>query len=133
MAERNQASRPEKTFKTSAPRGVKFGSGYVDRAKERGDEEDDDREERLKALEKSLKDEEIDQDTYERLRFQIAGGDLSSTHLVKGLDFKLLKRIREGEDVYGESKTESEAPEEPSEEVDDEFDKLETQTVQSVE
>ncbi|KAK0392647.1 hypothetical protein NLU13_2142 [Sarocladium strictum] len=135
IAERNQASRSQKTFKTSAPRGVKLGSGYVDRAKERGDEEADDREERLKALEKSLKEEEIDQVTYERLRFQIAGGDLSSTHLVKGLDFKLVKRIREGEDVYGEKKTEAEAedPEKPDEGVDDEFDKLEHQTVQAVE
>lgn len=135
MAERNQANRPQKTFKTSAPRGVKLGSKYVDRAKDRVDEGADDREERLKALEQSLKDEEIDQETYERLRFQIAGGDLSSTHLVKGLDFKLLKRIREGEDVYGETKTDGpEAePEEPAEDVDDEFDKLETQEVHSVE
>jgi hypothetical protein len=131
MAERNQANRPQKKFKTSAPRGVKLGSGYVDRSKDRSEEEADDREERLKALEKSYKDEEIDQETYERLRFQIAGGDLSSTHLVKGLDFKLLKRIREGEDVYGEKKKEDATPEGPEEDVDDEFDKLETQEPQA--
>jgi hypothetical protein len=136
MAERHQLNRPQKTFKTSAPRGVKLGSGYIDRAKERGEGDADDREERLEALEKSYKDEEIDQETYERLRFQIAGGDLSSTHLVKGLDFKLLKRIREGEDVYGEKETDDVPPEaegEPSEDVDDEFEKLETQTVQAAE
>jgi hypothetical protein len=131
MAERNQANRPQKRFKTSAPKGVRLGSGYVDRSKERSEEEADDREERLKALEKSYKDEEIDQETYERLRFQIAGGDLASTHLVKGLDFKLLKRIKEGEDVYGEKKEVEAAPDESEENVDDEFDMLETQEPQT--
>lgn len=46
-------------------------------------------------------------------------------YFVKGFDFKLLKCIREGEDVYGESKMESEVFEEFLEEVDDEFDKFE--------
>lgn len=138
LAERNQASRPQKTFKTSAPKGVKLSSEYTDRTKSRNVEASDDREERLKALEESYKEEEIDRETYERLRFQIAGGDLSSTHLVKGLDFKLLERIRKGEDVYGEKKSEEQEKEatpeeeEPTADVDDEFEKLETQDVRAV-
>lgn len=112
---------------------MKLGEGYTDRSQTRQSEEDD-REERLKALEKALKDEEIDQATYEKLRFQIAGGDLESTHLVKGLDFKLLERIRKGEDVYGNKGTEKDSTQEAAEEddVDDEFDRLEEQDVQAI-
>ena len=88
-------------------------------------------------MEEALKEEKIDQETYDKLRYQIAGGDLSSTHLVKGLDFELLKRIRNGEDVYGNKKEEAEVEEEQEEEpepdVDDEFDQLEKQDVQAVE
>ncbi|KAL6800289.1 hypothetical protein J3E68DRAFT_435643 [Trichoderma sp. SZMC 28012] len=133
LAERNQALNPPKKFKTSVPKGVKLGEGYVDRSQVRESEEDD-REERLKALEKSFKDEEIDQATYEKLRFQIAGGDLSSTHLVKGLDFKLLERIRKGEDVYGNKGAEKDSAEEApiEDDVDDEFDRLEEQDVQAI-
>lgn len=112
---------------------MKLGTGYIDRSQTREDSEDD-REERLKALEKALKDEEIDQSTYEKLRFQIAGGDLSSTHLVKGLDFKLLERIRKGEDVYGNKAPEKQGAEEvvAEENVDDEFDELEERDVQAI-
>ncbi|KAL7945912.1 hypothetical protein V8C42DRAFT_47121 [Trichoderma barbatum] len=136
LAERNQALHAPKKFKSSAPKGVKLGTGYVDRSQTRESEEDD-REERLKALETALKDEEIDEATYEKLRFQIAGGDLASTHLVKGLDFKLLERIRKGEDVYGDKGSEKETtngtPEEDDEgDVDDEFDRLEEQDVQAI-
>ncbi|KAK4085426.1 uncharacterized protein Triagg1_416 [Trichoderma aggressivum f. europaeum] len=133
LAERNQALHPPKKFKTSVPKGVKLGEGYVDRSQAR-ENEDDDREERLKALEKSFKDEEIDEATYQKLRFQIAGGDLSSTHLVKGLDFKLLERIRKGEDVYGNKGAEKDGAEEaPSDgDVDDEFDRLQEQNVQAI-
>ncbi|KPM35613.1 hypothetical protein AK830_g10948 [Neonectria ditissima] len=137
LAERNNAGRPPRKFKTSKPRGVKLASGYVDRSKEREDDADDDRAEQLKELEEELKNEEIDQETFEKRRFEIAGGDLSSTHLVKGLDFKLLKRIREGEDVYGDKKEDGEKQEEENEAepggaVDDEFDQLEGQEVQAV-
>jgi hypothetical protein len=116
---------------------VKLASGYVDRAKDREDGSADDREERLKNLEELYKKEEIDRETFEKLRFEIAGGDLESTHLVKGLDFKLLERVRKGEDVY--SKKEAEATEEataegdPEANVDDEFDELEERDVQAVE
>lgn len=109
-----------------------MASGYVDRAREREEDEADDRAERLKALEESLKKEEIDQETFEKMRFQIAGGDLSSTHLVKGLDFKLLERIRRGEDVYEEKKAEPEKEASPEEDVDDAFDELEEHEVQAI-
>jgi hypothetical protein len=64
------------------------------------------------------------------LRFQIAGGDLETTHLVKGLDFKLLERIRKGEDVYGQKSSEST---EKEQDVDEAFDELESQEVHALE
>lgn len=134
LADRNNATKPQKQYKTSAPRGSKLASGYVDRAKERTDQEGDDREERIKALEELLKKEEIDQETFDKMRFEIAGGDLESTHLVKGLDFKLLKRIKQGEDIY--SGKSAEADKEAGEEehdMDDAFDELEQQDVVAVE
>ncbi|KFH44971.1 Meiotic chromosome segregation protein -like protein [Hapsidospora chrysogenum ATCC 11550] len=132
VAERNRATNPQKRFRTSAPKGSKFGTGYVDRAAEREAEAIDDREKRIQALEESYKKEEIDKETYEKLRLEIAGGDLESTHLVKGLDFKLLERIRRGEDVYGGKKAEPEAEEEPEADVDDEFDQLEKREVEAI-
>ncbi|KAH6997847.1 hypothetical protein BKA56DRAFT_607435 [Ilyonectria sp. MPI-CAGE-AT-0026] len=131
LADRNNATRPQRKFKTSNPRGVKLATGYVDRSKEREDDEDE-RTEQLKELDEALKNEEIDQETFEKRRFEIAGGDLSSTHLVKGLDFKLLKRIKEGEDVYGDKKPEEEKEDEPEADVDEEFDQLEDPEVMAV-
>lgn len=88
---------------------------------------------RIKALEEALKKEEIDQETFDKVRFQIAGGDLESTHLVKGLDFKLLERIRKGEDVYEstESKEEDVEDVEP-EDVDEAFEQLEEAEVEAI-
>ncbi|KAF5660993.1 hypothetical protein FHETE_8658 [Fusarium heterosporum] len=135
LAERNNATRPQRKFKSYDPKGVKLASGYTDRSKERDEETEDDRVAKLKELEEQLKNEEIDQETFEKRRFEIAGGDLSSTHLVKGLDFKLLKRIREGEDIYGEKKEEPEQQPEPEAEpeidVDDEFEQLEGREIQA--
>ncbi|EFY88712.1 hypothetical protein J3459_007530 [Metarhizium acridum] len=135
LAERNQSERSQKKARTSAPKGVRLAEGYVDRARNRETAEIDDREARLKALEESYKKEEIDEETYEKLRFQIAGGDLESTHLVKGLDFKLLERIRKGEDVYSEKPPGStnSGAEEDDIHVDDAFDKLESQEVHAIE
>lgn len=74
------------------------------------------------------------------MRDEIAGGDLSSTHLIKGLDFKLLERVRKGEDVFGgnpaQADTEAEAEDEEEqsagEDVDDAFEQLEDQEVTAV-
>lgn len=132
-------------IRTSKPKGSKFAAGYVDRAKMRSEQEteDGDRAARLAALEELYKKGEVEQAVYEKLRFEIAGGDLSSTHLVKGLDFKLLNRVRMGEDVYkGGDKEEKgekaedddkEEPVAPEGDVDDEFEKMEGSEVQAVE
>ncbi|KND89467.1 hypothetical protein TOPH_05859 [Tolypocladium ophioglossoides CBS 100239] len=154
LAERNQAAHAQKKkYKTSAPKGVKLAPGYVDRAQQRQDDAADDREQRLKTLEESLKKEEIDRETYDKHRFEIAGGSLDSTHLVKGLDFKLLERVRRGEDVYGNKQKgpakddepdgddkgddEPDEPDEPDgdnvDDVDDAFDELEGREVQALE
>ncbi|KAK4188389.1 protein Red [Podospora australis] len=142
LAERNSMAfqKTQKKFKTAAPKGSRFAEGYVDRAKQREQEEADERAEKLKNLEEAYKKEEIDRETYDRLRGEIAGGDLSSTHLVKGLDFKLLERVRKGEDVYnGKSKSPEleqirvEEEEDPAqdEDPDDVLDQLEATEVKA--
>lgn len=96
---------PTKIFKSSAaPKGTKFAAGYQDRAallrQQDQNDSQDEKAERIKALEEMVKLQQIDQGTFEKLRDEIGvGGDLSSTHLVKGLDRKLLERVRRGEDV----------------------------------
>ncbi|KAK4145508.1 uncharacterized protein C8A04DRAFT_35774 [Dichotomopilus funicola] len=107
LAEQNQApdqnNKPKNKnqFRSFAPKGSKPAQGYVDRARTREEQEDDERAARLKVLEESFKKEEMDREMYDRLRAEVAGGDLGSTHLVKGLDFRLLERVRRGEDVFG--------------------------------
>jgi hypothetical protein len=132
LAERNQVGKPSKTFKSSAPKGIKLAEGYTDRSKTREEQEEDDRAVRIKALEEALKKEEIDQETFDKVRFQIAGGDLESTHLVKGLDFKLLERIRKGEDVYESTESKEEEEEVEPEDVDDAFEQLEEAEVEAI-
>ncbi|KAJ6262585.1 hypothetical protein Dda_3396 [Drechslerella dactyloides] len=114
----------EKKFKSAAPLGSKLPQGYVDRAKLRdadGDNEptNDDAERRLAALmelveEGSLTREEAIEQS------KAFGGDLRSTHLVKGLDFKLLERARKGEDV---TSGKAAATADVDEDMDDELDK----------
>ncbi|KZZ98781.1 RED-lik [Moelleriella libera RCEF 2490] len=134
--DRDEAGLSQKRVKTSAPRGVRLTEGYVDRAQTRQEQLEDDRETRLRALEESYKAEKIDVQTYEKLRFEIAGGDLESTHLVKGLDFKLLGRIRRGENVYDKAKAETRdeaTPDEVDENVDEALEALESQEVHAIE
>lgn len=132
VAERNRAANPQKKFRTSAPKGARLAAGYVDRTKSR-QEEADEREGRIKALEELLEKEEIDKPTFEKLRGDIVGGDLSTTHMVKGLDFKLLERIRRGEDVYVDSETPAEEPEDAPPDVDGELDMVLSQEVAAIE
>jgi hypothetical protein len=68
-----------------------------------------------------MKAGQIDRETFEKLVLEITDGDIGSTHLVKGLDRKLLERVRKGEDVLGGDK-EEEA--EPDDDVEDVFDEL---------
>ncbi|KAM0276666.1 hypothetical protein ACHAQH_006528 [Verticillium albo-atrum] len=134
LAARNNPDQAQKKYRTSTPKGSRLAEGYVDRSKAREAEEEDERAARIKALEELLKNEEIDQETFDKQRDQIAGGDLSSTHLVKGLDRKLLARIRQGEDVYGDNKEAEPTEEEalPAEDLEDEFDKIEVKEVEAV-
>lgn len=145
LAARDRANRQQKQFKTSLPKGSRLAEGYVDRAKEREKkeaEEEDERAKRVQALEDLLKEGKIDRETFDRQVTEIAGGDLSSTHLVKGLDRKLLERIRKGEDVFGrggsssgskDGEAEAEEEEEPPPDVDEELDQLGEREVQAKE
>lgn len=55
---------------------------------------------RISALEEMVKEGKIDEATFEKLRGELGvGGDVGSTHMVKGLDWELLRRVRAGEDV----------------------------------
>ncbi|OJJ45396.1 hypothetical protein ASPZODRAFT_99402 [Penicilliopsis zonata CBS 506.65] len=123
---------PTKRFKSSAaPKGTKLPSGYQDRTQQRQtqDESTSEVEKRIVALEEMAKLGQIDQATLDKLRSELGvGGDLKSTHMVKGLDWELLRRIRSGDDVnvsVEKVSAESEQTEEPVEEdVDNEFDRV---------
>ncbi|KAL2358434.1 hypothetical protein BJ546DRAFT_833332 [Cryomyces antarcticus] len=131
LAERNASSQPPRRFRSSAaPKGTKLAAGYRDRTLERVEAEQDGKAARIKALEEQMKLGQIDNQTFEQLRDQITGGDISATHLVKGLDRQLLERVRRGEDVLEpEAKKTEEGAMEPKPDVDDEFEKLEEKEV----
>jgi hypothetical protein len=140
MAPRNvkpaaASGRKNAQFRSVAPKGSRLADGFVDRASTRHADEEDDVAARVAALEESLKEGQIDEATFTRLRDEITGGRLQHTHLVKGLDFKLLERVRRGEDVLGDSASPA-ADESPKPDaggdVDDEFDKLEKTEVVAV-
>ncbi|KAI4679563.1 hypothetical protein J4E81_010369 [Alternaria sp. BMP 2799] len=129
LAERNAKNNPQKKARNVVPKGTRLAAGYTDRTKAYTDEEDNEIAKRVKNLEESMKKGEIDRETFEKLVQEITGGDVGTTHLVKGLDRKLLERVRRGEDVLGgldkkeeEEKEEEEAEEVP--EVEDAFDEL---------
>jgi hypothetical protein len=119
----NQIKQSSKQLKSFAPKGVRLVAGYKDRTQDRIDDDADEKAKKIKDLEKKLKDEEIDQEEFERLRDEITGGEVENTHLVKGLDFKLLERIRRGEDIN--SKPETDTPEVD----DDDFDEFEKKEI----
>lgn len=102
LAANNAPEAKLKKFRSSAaPLGTKLPSGYVDRAKkdrEEAVEVSDEREARLETLRKLAEEGGIDREEY-ILQTKLLGGDVESTHLVKGLDFKLLEKVRRGEDV----------------------------------
>lgn len=122
--------RPTKRFKSSAaPKGTKLPSGYQDRAQLRNAQDEDDLEKRIKALEEMVKLGQIDQATFEKLRAELGvGGDTRNTHMVKGLDWELLKRVKAGEDVSQSAPKPTPAPAEDTpmreEDADEEFERL---------
>jgi hypothetical protein len=124
LAERNAKNNPQKKARASAPKGTKLAAGYTDRTKARTDEEDSEMATRIKSLEESMKLGEIDRATFEQLVQDITGGDVGTTHLVKGLDRKLLERVRRGEDVLGGEQKEGDEEAEDVPEVEEAFDEL---------
>ncbi|KAF1830753.1 hypothetical protein BDW02DRAFT_572705 [Decorospora gaudefroyi] len=124
LAERNAKSNPQKKARSSAPKGTKLAAGYTDRTKERTDEEDDEIAKRIKNLEESMKLGQIDRDMFEKLVQEITGGHVGMTHLVKGLDRKLLERVRQGQDVLGGEKKQQDEEAEEAPELEDAFEEL---------
>lgn len=133
-----QQQLPAKKFRSSAaPKGTKLATGYVDRAKERSETEvEDERASRLEALQALYKDGQIEHEDYVH-QTKLLGGDVSSTHLVRGLDFALLERVRKGEDVMGaDGKTAEEQGEEAeaaNEALEDKLDEVLQKDVAPVE
>ncbi|PGG98362.1 hypothetical protein GX51_06849 [Blastomyces parvus] len=149
LAEHRRESQPPpaKKFRSSAaPKGAKLAEGYKDRTllrragqdEEENTEEggrgvrgDDDLETRIRALEDMVKLGQVDQPTFEKLRENLGvGGDVKSTHLIKGLDWELLRRVKAGDDINSPrpSGPEGEVSEQPQKEtvhdIDEEFDMI---------
>ena len=86
---------------------------------------------------------QMEPSTFEALRDEIVGGDISNVHLVKGLDRKLLERVRRGEDVLsGTTGTAKGAAEESdlrqagaspaNVDVDEELEEMENKEIQPI-
>ena len=145
LAERNAELYPSriKKFRASAaPKGSKLGPGYQDRTLSRTSGDEDDKAVRVRALEDMVRLGQMDRTTFEALRDEIIGGDVKDVHLVKGLDYKLLERVRKGEDVLSDqaqsaaSIKRSSGLDETDEfkaNVEEEFEKLEEKDVRPVE
>lgn len=139
LAERNaelNGSNAKKFRSSAAPKGTKLRSGYQDRTQLRTSTDEDDKALRVKALEDMVKLGQMEQTTFEALRDEIVGGDVKDVHLVKGLDYKLLERVRRGEDVLSDKKSklsedqDEDSKAEPKADIDDEFEKLEDKNIQ---
>ncbi|KXL48506.1 hypothetical protein M433DRAFT_76055 [Acidomyces richmondensis BFW] len=134
--ERNAEFQPRTKFKSSTPKGVNYGPGHMDRAKMRGlvkgeeEEEEGSKASRIKALEEQMKLGQIPVETFEALRDEITGGHISNTHLVKGLDRKLLERVRRGENVLELEK--DPAMEAATSDLDEQLDKLGEREVEQI-
>ncbi|KAH7091027.1 hypothetical protein FB567DRAFT_261911 [Paraphoma chrysanthemicola] len=138
LAERNARSNPQKQARASAPKGTKLAAGYTDRTKARVDDEDNEIAKRIKNLEDSMKLGQIDRETFEHLVQEITGGDVGTTHLVKGLDRRLLERVRRGEDVLAGAAGTNPPDEDGGEDkdvspaVEDAFDELAHEDISSI-
>lgn len=132
LADLDAKANPRKKVKSSAPKGTKLAAGYIDRTKDRPDEDNDELAKRVKDLEESMKSGEIDRETFEDLVQEITGGRVESTHLVRGLDRKLLERVRRGEDVLRDEYTKHEESLEEDPDVEDAFDALAREDVTTV-
>lgn len=94
---------PPKRFKSSAaPKGTKLSEGYVDRvAMRRGAETtgpvEEDKVQRVHALEEMVEGGQMERSTFEKLRIEILGDEAKVEK--KGLDWNMLRRAKRGEDV----------------------------------
>ncbi|KAF2005848.1 hypothetical protein P154DRAFT_423728 [Amniculicola lignicola CBS 123094] len=133
LAEQKAKEKKQRTFKSKAPQGIKLAEGYIDRTKLRQDDEQDEKQaekaRRIEKLEAQLKAKVIDRKMFDTMVQQIAGGDLSSTHLVKGLDYALLEKVKRGEHL---AKNPPEEEVESADVPDEEFDELAAKEVASV-
>lgn len=91
---------------------------------------------------------QMDKTTFEALRDEIIGGDVKDVHLVKGLDWKLLERVKRGEDVLAaatastqmdrdiqprkDDKKDDTEGDAPSIDIDEEFNLIEGNEIQPV-
>lgn len=142
LRERDASLNPANSRKfrsSAAPKGTKLASGYQDRTQTRTSAEEDGKAARIKSLEDMVKLGQMEQATFEALRDEIVGGEVKDAHLVKGLDWKLLERVRKGEDVLGEAdKAETDPKESKVAEsydeagIDKAFDQLEEKEIISV-
>ncbi|KAG0637620.1 hypothetical protein HOY80DRAFT_1138156 [Tuber brumale] len=124
LAANNASEQKAKKFRSSAaPLGTRLPEGYVDRTKDREDDGGDERDRRLAALEELYKEGGIEHEEYVR-QTKLLGGDASSTHLVKGLDFKLLEKVRRGEDVMRVIRDDGDSGAEEGRDSEDEEDVL---------
>ena len=83
---------------------------------------------------------QMDMATFEKLRDEIVGGDVKDVHLVKGLDWKLLERVKRGEDVLAGSgkptQPDSQSndlqgdPHKDNVDIDEELEKVEAEEIQ---
>ena len=125
---REAEGRPSKRFRSSAaPKGSALPAGYQDRAKLRNAQDEDEKvggiETQIKALAAKLTSNEITQEEFDkRLEDLGVGGDLGTTHMVKGLDMKLARRIKAGEDVSQPAENPATPPQQ--EDVDEAFERL---------
>lgn len=82
-----------------------------------------------------MKQGEIDRETFEKLVQDITGGDVGTTHLVKGLDRKLLERVRRGEDVtagHAKPSDDDDKAEDESPALEDAFDEMAGQDIDTI-
>ncbi|KAI8806220.1 RED-like protein N-terminal region-domain-containing protein [Cladochytrium replicatum] len=99
--------RPKKQWKRNEAEEDASSASYRDRAKERRKGVNPDYEESeqiLKVLSTSNPDASTAGLSYEQSKY--LGGDIEHTHLVKGLDFALLERVRKGIDTEEKKKEE---------------------------
>ena len=88
----------------------------------------------MQALEEMVKLGQMDEVTFQKLRDEIVGGDVENVHLVKGLDFKLLRKMRDNSDVEEAvpQELESRLKNLTDADVEDELEKVEAEKVAPV-